>query len=88
MGAEKYFRKKSTLIYPPVDIDRFSLTKEHEDYFLIVSTLTSYKKIDLAIQLFNRLGRKLIIIGEGNQKAYLQSIEKNNIEFCFSKYEF
>ena len=77
----KYFRKPSYLIYPPVDVHRFQIGKTHENYFLIVSTLTSYKQIDLAIRLFNRLGRKLIIIGEGSQKEYLESIAEDNIEF-------
>jgi glycosyltransferase involved in cell wall biosynthesis len=77
----KYYRKPSYLIYPPVDVHRFQMGKTHENYFLIVSTLTSYKRIDLAIQLFNRLGRKLVIIGEGSQREYLESIAENNIEF-------
>jgi glycosyltransferase involved in cell wall biosynthesis len=78
---EKYWRKDSIVIHPPVDVKRFTPTGHHEDYFLIVSALTPFKKIDLAIHTFNRIGRKLIIIGEGAQKKYLQSIAKDNIEF-------
>lgn len=78
---QKYYRKPSTVIYPPVDIFRFKINKDHEDYFLTVSTLTPYKKIELAIELFNLIGRKLVIIGDGPQKEYLQGISKPNIEF-------
>ena len=77
----KYWRKKSQVIYPPVDVKRFTPSKHHEDYFLIVSALTPFKKIDIAIRTFNRIKRKLIIIGEGAQKKYLQSIADDNIEF-------
>lgn len=78
---KKYYRTDADVIYPPVDLSRFKVTKDHEDYFLIVSTLTPYKRINLAIELFNLIGRKLVIIGDGPQKSYLQAIAKPNIEF-------
>lgn len=77
----KYYRKESEVIYPPVDISKFHTSATHSDYFLIVSTLTPYKKIDLAVQLFNKIGRRLVIIGEGPQRKYLESIAGDNIEF-------
>jgi glycosyltransferase involved in cell wall biosynthesis len=77
----KYYRKDSEIIYPPVDISRFTPQKKKENFFLIVSTITPYKKIDLAVQLFNKIGKELVIIGEGPQKAYLQSISGENISF-------
>ncbi len=78
---QKYWKKDSIVVYPPVDVKRFTPQKNHEDYFLIVSALTPFKKIDLAIHTFNKIGRKLIIIGEGAQRKYLESIAKDNIEF-------
>jgi len=78
---KKYWHKDSKVIYPPVDIERFKPTKKNAGYFLIVSTLTPYKKIDIAVQLFNKIGKQLVIIGEGPQKAYLQSIAGPNISF-------
>ena len=78
---KKYYRTDSSVIYPPVDVDKFATSRTHAGYFLIVSTLTPYKKIDLAVQLFNKIGRKLVIIGEGPQKEYLQNIAADNIEF-------
>ena len=78
---KKYYRTESEVIYPPVDVSRFKASGKHSNYFLIVSTLTPYKKVDLAIQLFNKLGRELVIIGDGPQRKYLEQISAPNIEF-------
>jgi len=78
---EKYWRKKADVIYPPVSVKAFTATQDHEDYFLIVSALTPFKRIDLAIKAFNKIGRKLIIIGDGSQKKILESMSQANIEF-------
>lgn len=77
----KYYRRDSSVIYPPVDLTRFKKTTKHEDYFLIVSTLTPYKKVELAVQLFNKIGKQLVIIGDGPHKPYLESIAGPNISF-------
>ncbi|MFH0969049.1 MAG: glycosyltransferase [Patescibacteria group bacterium] len=50
------------------------------NYFLIVSRLSPYKKVDLAIEAFNKLGLPLVVIGEGKQKKYLEKIAKDNIK--------
>ena len=78
---KKYYGLDSEIIYPPVDVERFRAKGSHSDYFLIVSTLTPYKKIDLAVQLFNKIGRRLVIIGDGPQKKYLENIAAANIDF-------
>lgn len=78
---KKYYKVDSDVIYPPVDTDRFRVSTKHCDFFLIVSTLTPYKRIDLAVQLFNKIGRKLVIIGDGPQRVYLESIAGPNIDF-------
>ncbi len=77
----KYYRKDSTIVHPPVQVERFEAHAKNEGYFLIVSTLTPYKRIDLAVELFNRLGKRLVIIGEGSDKARLQSMAASNIDF-------
>jgi glycosyltransferase involved in cell wall biosynthesis len=77
---KKYYGISSDIVYPPVDVDRFIVTEKHMDYFLIVSALTPYKKIDLAVKLFNKIGKKLVIIGGGPHKAYLKSISAPNVE--------
>lgn len=78
---KKYYDAESEIIYPPVDVERFRARDHSENYFLIVSTLTPYKKIDLAVQLFNKIGRKLVIIGDGPHQKYLENIAGENIEF-------
>lgn len=78
---EKYYRSDAEVIYPPVNLDRFEVNDTHEDYFLVVSTLTRYKRIDLVIKLFNKIGRRLVIIGDGSYKNQLKKIANSNIEF-------
>lgn len=77
----KFYRRTSKVIYPPVDLSRFKVTEGHQDFYLIVSTLTPYKKIDLAIKLFNKINKKLIIIGDGPARKSLQSISNENVDF-------
>lgn len=77
----KYYDKESDIIHPPVNTDRFRAKEEHSNYFLIVSTLTPYKRIDLAVETFNKTGRRLVIIGEGPQRKYLENIAGDNIDF-------
>lgn len=77
----KYYRRASEVIYPPIQVKNFKATRNHDDYFLIVSALTPFKRIDLAIEAFNKLGRRLVIIGDGAQRTILESMAKDNIEF-------
>ncbi len=83
---ELYWRKKSDVIYPPMD--NFWLEnsfggaqRETQNYFLIVSTLVSYKNIDLAIEACNALKLPLKIVGEGPYKKKLQQMAGPTIEF-------
>ncbi len=79
--VRKYYRQEAEVVYPPVDIKRFEPHEKHEGYFLIVSTLTPYKKIDLAVELFNRLGKRLVIIGDGKDRSRLERMAAENIDF-------
>jgi glycosyltransferase involved in cell wall biosynthesis len=86
----KYYRRESKVIYPPVDInDKEQGTNDKEnvkyqtqdaEYFLIVSRLSTYKKVDVAVEAFNKLGFPLVVIGEGEQKKHLEKIAKSNIK--------
>ena len=78
---QKYYRRDSEVIYPPVEVERFKVSKKNEDYFLLVSTLSPYKRVDLAVKLFNKIGRKLVIIGEGSARKDLQKMAAKNIDF-------
>ncbi|OBW95288.1 glycosyltransferase [Gallibacterium salpingitidis] len=78
---KSYYGRTSEVIYPPVNIDEFELSDHSEDYYLMLGQLVSYKRVDLAVNAFNQTGKKLIIIGEGEQLDTLKSIAKPNIQF-------
>ncbi len=77
----KYYRRDSVVIYPPVDTGKFAPSDTYDDYFLIVSRLIPYKRIDLAVRAFNELGLPLVIIGDGRDRESLQALAKSNIHF-------
>ena len=77
----KYYHKEAVIIYPPVDIDQIKSTTSHADYFLIVSRLTNYKRIDLAIQACNDLRVPLVIIGTGGDSPRLKKMAGFSVEF-------
>lgn len=74
---------KSKVIYPPVDIELFSkyYSDYKEDYFIVISRLEPYKKIDIIIKAFNSLKQPLKIIGDGSIKNELKSMASDHIEF-------
>ncbi|PID57154.1 glycosyl transferase [candidate division KSB3 bacterium] len=77
----KYYRRDSRVVYPPVDCARFRASDTLGPYFLVVSRLESYKRIDVAVQAFNQLGLPLVIIGDGSERKQLQNIAQKNIRF-------
>lgn len=79
---KKYYKKDSTVVYPPIDTKRFEGKKSKNDnYFLFVSRLVDYKRCDLIVEAFNKLKLPLKIIGSGPEKQKLQKIAGKNIEF-------
>ena len=77
---KKYYQQNSQIIYPPVDTGRFNYQKP-KDYYLLVSRLVPYKKVDLAIKAFNKLKIPLVIVGTGRDKKRLMSLAHPNIIF-------
>jgi glycosyltransferase involved in cell wall biosynthesis len=75
------YRRDAEVIYPPVAIESF-YWREPRDYYLIVSELVSYKRLDVAIDAFRANGRKLKIVGSGPLYKDLQRRATPNIEFC------
>jgi len=78
---EKYYRRSSMVIHPPVDISQFEIADGYDDYYLVVSRLRPYKKVDLVISAFNKLKIPLKIIGTGEEEAKLKKMAEPNIEF-------
>ncbi|EKE20065.1 MAG: hypothetical protein ACD_8C00057G0016 [uncultured bacterium] len=82
----KYYRRDSVVIYPPVSNLQLSANNsqqkagEAESYFLVVSRLSPYKKVDVVVEAFNKLGLPLVVIGTGEQEKYLRKIAKENVQ--------
>lgn len=81
-----YHREVIDVIYPPVDTTRFQRSRagsgvKKRSYFLTVSRLVSYKRLDILIHAFNQLGLVLVIIGDGHQKRELKGLAQSNIQF-------
>ena len=76
---KKYYRRDSHIIFPPVDTGYFTPADTIDDYFLVVSRLVSYKRVDLAVKAFNKLGLPLVVIGEGPEMAKIRRIAKSNV---------
>ena len=80
----RYYRRIADVVHPPVDTDFFRPGEVEEDYFLIVSALVPYKKIDLAVEAFNRTDHRLKIVGQGPEYRKLKKSAKPNVEFLGS----
>lgn len=77
----KYYRRDSTVINPPVDTDKFFVSDKLGEYFVAGGRLVPYKRVDLVVQAFNRLGWPLKIFGIGPELKKLKNIARPNIEF-------
>lgn len=90
---KKYYGRESGVVYPPVDLRRFKesnncpelrsreMQSGKDKYFLVVSRLVPYKKVDLVVETFNHLGLNLKVIGKGTEMGKLRRMAKDNIEF-------
>lgn len=77
----KVYRRSSTIIYPPVDTGRFEPATKIDDYYLFVGRLVPYRRIDLLIKAFNRMGRPLVVAGSGRDRARLEATAGPTISF-------
>jgi glycosyltransferase involved in cell wall biosynthesis len=77
----KYYRRDSAVILPPVETTSFSLAAKTDNYYLIGGRLVAYKRYDLAVRAFSKLGIPLKIFGEGPEYQKLREMAKPNIEF-------
>jgi glycosyltransferase involved in cell wall biosynthesis len=78
---KKYYNRDSKVIYPPVEVDKFYSDPQKEDYYIVVSRLMPYKKVDLIVKAFNQLKLPLKVLGTGEQAEELKKMAKENIEF-------
>lgn len=78
----KIYGKESDVIYPPVETDKFSFSSEKEDFYVVVSRLVPFKRIDLIVDTFNKMpDKKLVILGDGPDMAKLKTQSSKNIQF-------
>lgn len=77
---QQAWARESHVIYPPVDVERFSPAKEREDFYIHVSRLVPYKMTAEIIRAFNDLKLPLVVIGDGPEMPHLQKLAKDNIK--------
>ena len=75
------YNRDSIVIYPPVECDRFAISSDDDGYYLIVSALVPYKRVDIAVKAFAAAGQKLVIVGNGPELLRLKSMASANIFF-------
>ena len=79
----KHYRREAAVIHPPVDVDFFApeggAFPEPEDYYLYAGQLVGYKRVDIAVEACSRLGKKLLIIGEGPERKRLEGLAGPNV---------
>ena len=76
----KFYRRDSTVIAPPIELDEFTLSIRDEGFYLMVGALVRYKKADLAVRAFNQSGLPLVVIGDGELADEIRAIAGPNIK--------
>jgi glycosyltransferase involved in cell wall biosynthesis len=76
----RFYRRESTVIYPPVDVAHFPLQEDKEDFFVTVSRLVPYKKVDLIAAACAHAGKKLLVVGEGPEMRKVKGLARGKIE--------
>jgi glycosyltransferase involved in cell wall biosynthesis len=79
---KKCYNRDAKVIYPPVDVDQFYVSDKKDDYFITVSRLVGYKRIDIIINAFNELKLPLVIVGDGPAMKKLKAIAGSTITFA------
>ncbi len=78
--VRKHYRRDSEVIHPPVDTEAFGPAESTGDYYLMVGELVPYKRADLAVRAFSRAGKKLVVIGAGEQLSELRRLAGPSVE--------
>ena len=76
------YGRESEVIYPPVEVDRFTVSARHDGSYLVLSRLVAYKGIDRAVRAFTASGKRLIVVGDGPDRARLQAMAGPSVEFA------
>lgn len=76
-----FYRREAKVIHPPCDLDRFEVSGRVDDYYLFVGRLVRYKRADLAVEVFSKTNRRLVVVGSGPEEKALKSKAAKNVEF-------
>jgi glycosyltransferase involved in cell wall biosynthesis len=76
------YGRGSDIVHPPVDVKRFRFDRAVGDYFLVVSRLNAYKRIDLAVRACTALGLPLVVVGAGQEREALEAIAGPTVRFA------
>jgi glycosyltransferase involved in cell wall biosynthesis len=74
----RYYERESEVVHPPVDVDAFVPQLERGDFWVYVGRLSAYKRADIAVRAFARLGMRLVVVGEGRERAALEAIARDS----------
>jgi glycosyltransferase involved in cell wall biosynthesis len=77
----KYYRRDAAVIYPPVDTQKYKIGSSIEDYYLVVSRLVPYKRVDLAVAACSVTGQPLLVVGDGPEYSKLKEIAGPTVKF-------
>ncbi len=77
----RLYGRDAVVIYPPVDVHKFRPSSRDEGYYLIVSALVPYKRLEIAVEAFALSGRRLVVVGSGPEERRLKAKARGNIEF-------
>jgi glycosyltransferase involved in cell wall biosynthesis len=76
----KVYRREAEVIYPPVDVDRFAMRIDKQDFYLTASRMVPYKKVPLIVEAFSRMpDKRLVVIGDGSEFARVKQLAASNI---------
>jgi glycosyltransferase involved in cell wall biosynthesis len=81
LRIQRHYGRRAQVVHPPVELSRFNPSQEVEDYYLVLSALVPYKRVDLAIEAATRLGRRLKVVGKGPELENLKAMAGPGVEF-------
>jgi glycosyltransferase involved in cell wall biosynthesis len=78
---KRFYDRDALVVHPPVQLERFHASKDIEDFYLVVSRLVAYKRVDLAVEACTRSGRRLLVLGDGPDRARLEAMAGPSVSF-------
>ena len=78
---KRLWGRDSEVLYPPVDVEEITLSDQDDGYLLIAARMLAYRRIDLAVQAATRLGRDLVLVGDGPERKRLEAIAGTTVRF-------